>query len=794
MGKSLMETTSLIDTNDSSDSIVEVTSHDEDVEFIRDESSVNDGTKLAANVTVAINDNKIDHKLGETSDVPPLANASDSEETRSQTSMSSSIYTIKETSEETKERRSVLNKSPQNNDTDNQSKPWDENSAQIAATNRGQKNPADVFHGISVDSISSINTVQTSNKDGVYTSSSAEFEQRSPQQETKRDGDQQHSPNARSNRDPIDSTLNDSYGESVLEKYLTYVTEFFSCYTSSTKETGLAHRCANMCNEKSKTADNSELESQLQVLQTCIESDIITLMGCSAEGAQSWIDSIGDSLLCQCSGENSGDRMTPYPHSGIVRNNEKPKIRNRNVYLRQKAHDRIRRLRQSGLSRDFSLSPIYDFKGEEHQIDSNPFLVDTSSSRLNKQPIQRKSEDKKNFASIIPLSQRPRGISDETRQTSLNAESAASYESVVLATRSDEMSTCEEDHGNNDRKMQTCIRPSIFSGFFTKSDRNGNAQSPSEDTSSDLYYDSDPGTRHRNVDASELRKTIVIDHSSRSRTLGAVSDITSDLRRLESDSLATKMSLIQSLDVDSFDVNDSQATSQLISELITSNFSFIWHTKEAIQNLSGSSNATPHRIKSWFEMGSCLKKTLLQPKFVWRSNDNVLFPSRQSKMKSIHKPESVELLNIVRIVAPTEIDRQKHPFVKKDCAFYIITNTEEEFLFETATKDERTKFLFVFKLMVARLASKIIVGDKDVFDEFFTPLGAAKREKKRRKQKIRRNKFKSDAIRMSGLKQSSQSDSFSVSSEATGFSKVFIGTVEEESQRKGELWGSASVQ
>ena len=162
-------------------------------------------------------------------------------------------------------------------------------------------------------------------------------------------------------------------------------------------------------------------------------------------------------------------------------------------------------------------------------------------------------------------------------------------------------------------------------------------------------------------------------------------------------------------------------------------------------------------------------------------------------MKSIHKPESIELLNIVRIVAPAEIDRQKHPFVKKDCAFYIITNTEEEALFETATKDERDKFLFVFKLMVARLASKIIVGDKDVFDEFFTPLGAAKREKKKRKQ-IRRNKFRSDAIRMSGVKQSTESDSFSVSSETTGFSKVFIGTVEEESQRKDELWGTASVQ
>ena len=54
---------------------------------------------------------------------------------------------------------------------------------------------------------------------------------------------------------------------------------------------------------------------------------------------------------------------------------------------------------------------------------------------------------------------------------------------------------------------------------------------------------------------------------------------------------------------------------------------------------------------------------------------------------------------------------------------------QEDYLFEAATQDERDKFVFAFKVMVARLASKIIVGDKDVFDEFFTPLGVAKKKK-----------------------------------------------------------------
>lgn len=584
-----METTSLIDKNDSSESLVEATSNDEGVGFIRNQSYVSNACHndmSAGMVAMTINHNK------GTSDVPPLADASDSEETQSQTSMSSSIYTIKETSDKSEEQKSELNNSPQKNDINDKSKPWDEDSAQISVENEAQKSSC-VFLGISVDSTSSVNTVQTSNKDvdcssasmETSTLTSFEVELRSPQQQVKRDEDQLQNPIEKSDREPVDSTMSDSYRESVLEKYVTYVTEFFSCYASSANEIGLAHRCADMCNctnfsqskSRSKTDDNSEFESQLQVLQTCIENDILTLMGCSAEGAQSWIDSIGDSLFCaqcQCSRENSGDRMAPYSHTQMSENDEKPKIRNRSVYLRQKAHDRIRRLRQSGLSRDFSLSPVYDFKREEDHIDSNPFLVSIGSSKLNKQSPQRQTKENKNeIGHLIPLSKRPRAIGDGTRQTSLNAESTVSYDSVLLATRSDEASTCEEDYGNSNREPQSdarksymvAKRPNLFTGFFNKSDRHNNDPDFNEDASSDLYYDSDPGTRHRNIDASELRKTVVIEHSHRSRTLGAVSDIAADLRRLESDSLATKMSLIQSLDVNSFDVNDSQATSQLIS-------------------------------------------------------------------------------------------------------------------------------------------------------------------------------------------------------------------------------------
>lgn len=227
-------------------------------------------------------------------------------------------------------------------------------------------------------------------------------------------------------------------------------------------------------------------------------------------------------------------------------------------------------------------------------------------------------------------------------------------------------------------------------------------------------------------------------------------------------------------------------------EIITDSFLLIWHPKKKMSDWSAFSNAPPRRVKAWFEMGSCLKKKLLQPKFVWRSIDQTRFSSRQRRIQSILNIETVDLLNIVRIVAPTNIDRQMHPFVRKDCAFIIATNDEDEALFETATKDERDKFVFAFKLMVARLASKIIVGDKDVFEEFFTPLAIINnnRRRKKKRRKPRRKNFNAGVIYMDKLNEDAVTDTSSIESDnGTSFSRALVGSVREESNRKDELWG-----
>jgi len=188
---------------------------------------------------------------------------------------------------------------------------------------------------------------------------------------------------------------------------------------------------------------------------------------------------------------------------------------------------------------------------------------------------------------------------------------------------------------------------------------------------------------------------------------------------------SSSMGLLQTYDVPSFDIHDIHKVSQLIAELTAGTFTLIYHpsSRSSRQKLS---SPHPLLVKCWFEMGSCFKNTLVQPKFVWRVIASTSKEaSRRSRIKTIKTPHSVELLDVVRLLVPTNanVDRSLYPFVKPRNAFFIYTNDQKEHLFEAKNEEGRKRFVFAMKLMVARLASKIIVGDKDVFDEFFTPTG-----------------------------------------------------------------------
>ena len=78
----------------------------------------------------------------------------------------------------------------------------------------------------------------------------------------------------------------------------------------------------------------------------------------------------------------------------------------------------------------------------------------------------------------------------------------------------------------------------------------------------------------------------------------------------------------------------------------------------------------------------------------------------------------MELLDIHRILNVNRIDREKHPFAKKDCCFLIKT-AEDSFIFEASSPKEKDRITQSLKLVISRLASMLIVSDVHRMDDFF---------------------------------------------------------------------------
>ena len=84
-------------------------------------------------------------------------------------------------------------------------------------------------------------------------------------------------------------------------------------------------------------------------------------------------------------------------------------------------------------------------------------------------------------------------------------------------------------------------------------------------------------------------------------------------------------------------------------------------------------------------------------------------------------PHSIDLLSIVSISPPETIDRTKYPFAKSKLCFAIASQAENTQIFEASSEQQLVEFVNCLKLAVARLVSKIIVGDVNVIEEFYSP-------------------------------------------------------------------------
>ena len=68
-----------------------------------------------------------------------------------------------------------------------------------------------------------------------------------------------------------------------------------------------------------------------------------------------------------------------------------------------------------------------------------------------------------------------------------------------------------------------------------------------------------------------------------------------------------------------------------------------------------------------------------------------------------------------------------------------VAKNKVSYLFEAHNEDERDWSAHTLKLVVARMASKIIVGDKRMFGEFFAEFGGQGGEGKKRQIRKRRS-------------------------------------------------------
>ena len=126
----------------------------------------------------------------------------------------------------------------------------------------------------------------------------------------------------------------------------------------------------------------------------------------------------------------------------------------------------------------------------------------------------------------------------------------------------------------------------------------------------------------------------------------------------------------------------------------------------------------PVCVKVWVESGVYLADgTFLLPKLTWLPAHEKNLGSRVLNVSN-NNPGSLELLDVCRVRECQSIDRSLHPFAHVDRSFMIQTQNGR-YMFEAQSKQERGRVVNGLKLVIARLASLLMLKDLRAVDEFF---------------------------------------------------------------------------
>ncbi|KAL3941967.1 MAG: hypothetical protein SGBAC_003769 [Bacillariaceae sp.] len=152
----------------------------------------------------------------------------------------------------------------------------------------------------------------------------------------------------------------------------------------------------------------------------------------------------------------------------------------------------------------------------------------------------------------------------------------------------------------------------------------------------------------------------------------------------------------------------------IIENLKNQKLTLVWHPEQT----DDSPNQAPVCVKVWIESGIYLVDgTFLLPKLTW-------LPVHEANAASfvmnaaIQNPEALDMLDVCRVKECDFIDRKLYPYADLNRSFMVQTQSGTT-LFETRSRHERGHLVNGLKLVIARLASLLMLRDLRAVEEFF---------------------------------------------------------------------------
>ena len=168
------------------------------------------------------------------------------------------------------------------------------------------------------------------------------------------------------------------------------------------------------------------------------------------------------------------------------------------------------------------------------------------------------------------------------------------------------------------------------------------------------------------------------------------------------------------------DINNDEAFAAIVQEIFNQTTTLVLHPRCT----EDQQHARPLAIDAWLERGQNLSHSLIQPKWLWKPKPRENGAAASLKLLS-PSLRSVELLDVTRILRMEDkADRTVHPFAKPAHCFLIKTIHGDEFCFEAPNEAERDHLVYSLKLVIARFGAKVLVGDPQVYYEFFSMVDA----------------------------------------------------------------------